>query len=48
MKYNKSPGQILLKWAVQQGLAIIPKTSKEERLKENADVFEWFLGAEEM
>lgn len=48
MKYNKSPGQILLRWAVQQGLAIIPKTSKEERLKENGDVFDWSLSVEEM
>ena len=42
-KYNKTPGQILLRWAVQQGLAVIPKTSQVPRLKENADVFDWNL-----
>ena len=42
-KYNKTEGQIILRWAVQQGLAIIPKTSKKERLKENSDLFSWNL-----
>lgn len=32
-KYKKSPAQILLKWAVQQRIAIIPKTVNEGRLK---------------
>ena len=31
--HKKTPAQIVLRWAVQQGLSIIPKTSKEERLK---------------
>lgn len=48
VKYDKTPGQVLLRWAVQQGLAVIPKTSKAERLKENADVFGWTLNPEEM
>jgi len=28
VKYNKTPAQILLRWAAQQGIAVIPKTSK--------------------
>ena len=46
--HKKTPAQIILRWAIQQGLCIIPKTSKEERLKENADLFDWELSSEEM
>ncbi len=45
VKYNKTPGQILLRWAAQQGIAVIPKTLKFERLSENADVFNWELSS---
>lgn len=38
-KHKKSPAQVLLKWAVQQNLAVIPKTLKPERLPQNADIF---------
>lgn len=37
-KYKKTPGQIVLRWAIQQGLAIIPKSSKLSRIQENRDV----------
>lgn len=40
-KYNKSSPQILFRWAVQQGLSIIPKTSKVERLPENLTAETW-------
>lgn len=42
-KYNKSAGQILLRWATQRGLAVIPKTATASRLKENLDVTGWDL-----
>ena len=42
-KYNKSAGQILLRWATQRGLAVIPKTATQSRLKENLDVTGWDL-----
>lgn len=32
-KYQKTGPQILFRWAIQQGLSVIPKTSKVERLK---------------
>lgn len=32
-KYSRTCPQVIFKWAIQQGLAIIPKTSKTERLK---------------
>lgn len=42
-KYNKTPAQIVLRWAVQRGTAIIPKSSKQERLKENINLFDFAL-----
>lgn len=47
-KYKKSSAQIILKWAVQQNIAIIPKTLKAERLKENSDLFDWEITEEDM
>jgi D-xylose reductase len=40
-KYNKEPSQILLRWATQQGIAVIPKTSRQEILPQNLDVVGW-------
>lgn len=37
-KYNKTPGQILLRWATQRGLCVIPKSNKAERHRQNLDV----------
>lgn len=47
-KHGKTPAQVVLRWAVQRGTAIIPKTSKVERLAENADLFNFELTADEM
>ena len=37
--HGVSPGQVLLRWAVQRGTSAIPKTTKSERLAENIDIF---------
>ena len=37
-KYGVSEAQVLLKWALQQGFAIIPKSSKQDRKKQNIDL----------
>lgn len=42
-RHNRTPPQVLLRWAVQRGLAIIPKTSNRKRLKENLDLFSFSL-----
>ncbi len=42
-KYNKTPAQILIRWVLQSKAVAIPKTSKQERIKENADVFDFSL-----
>ena len=47
-KYGKSPAQIVLRWAVQRGTAVIPKSVKPERMAENAAVFDFALTEEEM
>ncbi|OLN83347.1 NAD(P)H-dependent D-xylose reductase xyl1 [Colletotrichum chlorophyti] len=36
-KYRKTPGQILLRWATQRGLCVIPKSNRTERMAENLD-----------
>jgi len=47
-KYNKSAGQVVLRWGVQRGTTVIPKTAKKERLAENAGLFDFALTEEEM
>ncbi|MEG3767201.1 aldo/keto reductase [Alteromonas sp. 14N.309.X.WAT.G.H12] len=46
--HNKTPAQIVLRWGVQRGTAIIPKTSKIARMKENLAIFDFSLTDEEM
>jgi diketogulonate reductase-like aldo/keto reductase len=47
--HGRTPGQIVLRWHVQQeGVVAIPRTTKAERLKENIDVFDFALSADEM
>jgi D-xylose reductase len=47
-RHGKSPAQIALRWGVQRGTAVIPKTSRPERLKENLAIFDFELTASEM
>lgn len=42
-KHGKSAPQVLLKWSVEKNVAVIPKSVKEERMKENRDLFSWSL-----
>jgi D-xylose reductase len=46
--HGRSPAQTVLRWAVQRGTAVVPKTSRPERLAENLAVFDFALAAEEM
>jgi diketogulonate reductase-like aldo/keto reductase len=46
--HGKSSAQISLRWLVQQGVVVIPRTSKAERLKENIALFDFELTAAEM
>ncbi|MFK7854648.1 MAG: aldo/keto reductase [Granulosicoccus sp.] len=47
-RLGKTPAQIILRWGVQRGNAIIPKTSKVARLKENAALFDFELSGDDM
>lgn len=47
-KYKKSPGQILLRYNVQRGYVVIPKSSNPKRIKENIDIFDFELTDEDM
>lgn len=46
--HGKSASQVALRWLIQQGMVVIPRTSKPERLPENLDVFGFTLSAAEM
>jgi len=45
---QKSPAQVLFKWAVQQDVIIIPSSSSEAHMAENMDVLSWELTKEDM
>jgi 2,5-diketo-D-gluconate reductase A len=47
-KYRKTPAQVVLRWHIQLGLVVIPRSSKPERLKENRDIFDFELSSEDM
>ncbi len=47
-KYQKTPGQILLRWSHQHNVIVIPKSSNPERIKENADIFDFRIIEEDM
>ena len=46
--HNKTAAQVLIRWAIQQGTVCIPKSIRENRIKENFDVFDLELTSEEM
>lgn len=47
-KYGKSPAQVALRFLLQSGSVVIPKSVHENRMKENIDVFDYELNADEM
>jgi diketogulonate reductase-like aldo/keto reductase len=42
-EHNKSPAQVMLRWHLQQGRSVIPKSTKPSRIAENIDVFDFTL-----
>ncbi|XP_077425696.1 aldo-keto reductase family 1 member B1 [Vanacampus margaritifer] len=47
-KYKRSPAQVLLRYHVQQGIAVIPKSGKSHHLLENTKIFDFSLHEEDM
>ena len=47
-KYGKTPAQILIRWHLQLDIVTIPKSARAERIRENADVFDFRLSREDM
>ena len=47
-KHNKSPAQVILRWNVDLGVSAIPKTVTPSRMKENIDIFDFKLDAEDI
>lgn len=47
-KYGKTGAQVSLKWIVQQGIPVIPKTDDAKHMAENVDLFDWTLSDEDM
>lgn len=46
--HGKSPAQVMLRWHLQQGRSVIPKSTKPHRIAENLDVFDFDLSADEL
>lgn len=47
-RHGKTPGQILLKWIVENGVAAIPKSVNTNRLRQNKDLFDFSLTKEDL
>ena len=47
-KYGKTAAQVILRWHIQRGIAVIPKSTHVERMRENLDVFDFTLTPEDM
>jgi 2,5-diketo-D-gluconate reductase A len=46
--HGKTPGQVTLRWLIQQDIIAIPRTAKESRAAENFNIFDFQLSSEEM
>jgi diketogulonate reductase-like aldo/keto reductase len=46
--HGKTPAQVMLRWGLQHGRSVIPKSTKPTRIAENIDVFDFEISADEM
>lgn len=46
--HGKTPAQVMLRWGLQQGRSVIPKSTKAHRIAENIDVFDFELASDEI
>jgi len=47
-KHGKTPAQVVLRWHIQNGFVVIPKSTHPDRIRENADIFDFALSDEDM
>lgn len=47
-KYQKTPAQVTLRWHIQQGHIVIPKSSKKERIRQNSEIFDFQIADSDM
>ena len=47
-KVGRSPAQVVLRWHIQRGLVVIPKSTHQERIEQNAQVFDFTLDEDDM
>lgn len=47
-QYQKSPTQILIRWALQKGTVVLPKSQNKEHIRENAQVFDFAITGQDM
>ena len=46
--HNKTPAQVMLRWHLQEGRSVIPKSTDPQRITENIDVFDFELATDEL
>lgn len=42
-EYDRTPAQVVLRWAVEKNIVVIPKSSSDDHIRENFDLFDWEL-----
>jgi diketogulonate reductase-like aldo/keto reductase len=42
-KLGKTPAQVALRWGIQTGYSVLPKSTNEERIRANLDVYDWSI-----
>jgi len=47
-RHDKTPAQICLRWCLQKGTVVIPRSGSEEHLKENTKIFDWEISEKDM
>jgi diketogulonate reductase-like aldo/keto reductase len=47
-RYGKTPAQVLVRWALERDVVVIPKSARPERIRENADVFDFVLEPDDL
>lgn len=47
-KHNKTPAQIIVRWCVEQGMSVIPKSTHPDRIKQNFNVLDFTLSSEDV